>query len=307
MSSGWVAASVRVRGLVEGRAGAGACREAAGAHGVPAAVSVLAASAYGERLTAVDDLLAAQRAVAETVLWQVRVLAGWLPPAGTRLAVVAAALFERQNVVARYRELTEGVPAGEPFTLGSLATAWPAVSVATTPTDLLAALRRSPWGDLGEAGAVRPLADAMTLSLSRRLALAVPVARGWCEAACALVAARRLLVDGIAPDETFVRLSRPLIGDRWTSTGNPAELASALPAAARSVLAAAGSAEDLWRAEIALAGTIADEGARLLRRREPSAEVVAGGLAVVLVDAWRARAALAAAEAGRPEVFDVVA
>jgi hypothetical protein len=85
------------------------------------------------------------------------------------------------------------------------------------------------------------------------------------------------------------------------------ELARSTPPAARRILAAATGPDELWLAEIALARIIGDEGARALRRREPGAEVVAGGLAVVLIDAWRVRAALAAAEAARPEVFDVVA
>lgn len=307
MSVDWVAASVRVRGLADGRAGIGACRAAAAAPGVAAAAAVLADSAYGGRLAAADGLRAAQRAVAETVLWQVRVLAGWLPPAGTRVAVAVAALFERLNVLDRYRELIEAKPAPEPFLLGALTTAWPAAASATSPEALLAALRRSPWGELGKSPDVRALADAMTLSLAHRLAVAVPVSRGWCEAACALHAARRILVDARTPGDDFVRLARPLIGDRWAAATTPAEFRSALPAAARRVLAAVQAPEELWRAEVALADLIGEEGARLLRRREPGAEVVAGGLAVTLVDAWRARAALAAAESGRSEVFDVVA
>jgi hypothetical protein len=307
VSIGWVAAAVRLRGMVQGRAGIGACRAAAASNSVAAACVALSASAYGERLDGVTVLQTAQRAVADTVLWQLRVLAGWLPPAGTRIAVVMTALFERQNILARYRELTTAQPAGEPFALGTLATAWPAVAAATTPHALLDALRRSPWGDLGEPADARGLADTLTLSLARRWAVSVPITRGWCEGAAALVTARRLLVDEETPDATFLRLCRPLIGDGWMGARSTPELARSTPPAARRILAAATGPDELWLAEIALARIIGDEGARALRRREPGAEVVAGGLAVVLIDAWRVRAALAAAEAARPEVFDVVA
>ena len=43
------------------------------------------------------DLGSAQRAIAETALWHVRVLAGWMPPRGIELVRILAAWFELAN------------------------------------------------------------------------------------------------------------------------------------------------------------------------------------------------------------------
>ena len=67
--------------------------------------------------------------------------------------------------------------------------------------------------------------------------------------------------------------------------------------------------EDLWRAEARLAARVEADGFGLLRASRPGPAVVLGALAVLCIDAWRVRAALAAAAAGAgtSEVLDVVA
>lgn len=307
MNVSWVAASTRIQGLARARAGVGACRAAASADGLTAAAVVFADSAYGPRLSGIRELGAAQRAVAETVVWQLRVLSGWLPPGATRIAAAVAAVFERSDLIARYRTLSEGTPPRAPFQLGSLATAWPAAGTATTLEEFRAALRRSAWGDTRDDGSAGDLADALTASLLHRLSLAAPVSRGWCESACALLAARLTLIDGAAPRPALTRACAPLIGERWSRARTVDDLRALLPRSARVALAALDEPEELWRSEVALAQIIDENAVTLLRRHLPGPEVVAGGLAVLLVDAWRAQAALAAAEATRPEVFDVVA
>ncbi|WAP50822.1 hypothetical protein OL239_12580 [Arthrobacter sp. ATA002] len=66
---------------------------------------------------------------------------------------------------------------------------------------------------------------------------------------------------------------------------------------------------DLWRAEAALAARVENDGFRLIRAGLPGPNTVLGAMAVLATDAWRVRAALAAAaaHAGTSEVLDAVA
>jgi hypothetical protein len=100
MSAAWVAASVRARSMVRHGAGAGVSRRIAIQPDLANALRLLADTAYADRLAGCTDLAVAERATADTVLWQLRVLAGWMPARGTRLARAAAGAFERDNIVA---------------------------------------------------------------------------------------------------------------------------------------------------------------------------------------------------------------
>src|SRR5579859_2883435 len=120
MSAGWVAGSVRARALAERRLGLDAARRLASRDCLADAVSGLAATAYGRDVQPGCDLAAAQHGVASAILWDLRVLAGWLPRDGVRLLRTLAAWFELANV----DELLAAFP-GPPFELGALATAWP--------------------------------------------------------------------------------------------------------------------------------------------------------------------------------------
>ena len=51
------------------------------------------------------EVVAAQRGVAETLLWHLRILAGWLPAAGAGLMRALAGWFELQNIDARLAAL----------------------------------------------------------------------------------------------------------------------------------------------------------------------------------------------------------
>ena len=249
-----------------------------------------------------------ERATRGTVLWQLRVLAGWMPASGTRLARAAAGACERDNIVALARQLDAGRPAPDPFDLGSLATAWPWLRTVTSAEELAEALRRSPWGDSGSGGTTA-LRDVLTLVWLRRLADVAPAARPWAEAACALTAARILLVDGAVPSPRILQLVRPFLGRTWETAGDLAELQAALPPSVQSVLRGIEAPEDLWRADAGLRATVEADGFRLLRSSLPGPDVVLGAIAVLAMDAWRVRAALAAAASGTgsSEVLDVVA
>ena len=148
MSAAWVAGSVR----------GGSCRAVVSAGGP--ALDLARAGTPGEALaprgvsvrtgcrTPAEDVAAAQRAIAETLLLHLRLLAGWLPPAGVGAVRALAGWFELVNVEdrlclppgARARAL---VRAGQPLRVLALA------SRAQTPGDLRAALAASSWGDPG--------------------------------------------------------------------------------------------------------------------------------------------------------------
>jgi len=287
------------------RVGAGTCRRVAGRSSIESALRDLEGTAYASSLEGAG-LEEVQRATADAVLWQLRVLAGWLPAGGTRLVRAAAAAFERENILDLARRL-DGGPERPEHALGALATAWPRLRASTTRDELDRALRRSPWGDPGEGGPAN-LADVLQIGWLRELAAAAPQARPWAATAAALTVGRLVLVDHSRPSPRLGRLVRPLIGEAWADVGDLAGLRGTLPLALRGVLVGIDRPQELWRAEVRAVTTVEDDAFGLLRTAMPGPSVVLGAIAVLAVDAWRLRAALAAAEAGGgSEVLDAVA
>jgi len=308
MKADWVAASVRARSMAQRRAGAGTCRAMATQPTLDSAMSLLRESSYAPRLGGARGLVAAERAVQETFLWQLRVLAGWLPASGTALARAAAGIFEIENIAALAHRLAGGGPTPEFYALGALATAWPRLRTARSPEELAATLRASAWGDVGPAGP-GPMRDALTVAWARRLAASASAARTWSGAVCVLTAARIVLVDGVAPAPPVLHQLGPVIGRSWEAVNSIAEFSSALPPSLRSVVLGIASPEELWRAEARAYAAVENDGFRLLRGSMPGPDVVLGAIAVLSTDAWRVRAALAAAAAGAgsSEVLDAAA
>ncbi|MCQ1987150.1 hypothetical protein [Arthrobacter sp. zg-Y844] len=317
MRADWVAATVRARSMAQRRVGAGTCRELSALPDLPAAVEALEGSVYADQLTGARTLGAAQQATRRTVLWQLRVLAGWLPAGqDTQLVRAAAARYEADNIVALAAALRRNVDSGtdpEPasdsapvFDLGGLATAWPRLQTADSPETLQAMLAASPWGDPGSAVS---LPDMLTAVWLRRLASAAPATRPWAVAGAVLLAARLLLVTRTGTTDRLVSLLRPLIGTGWTEAASLSELTAALSPAAGQALAEVQEPHELWRAEARLAAQVEADGFGLLRAGLPGPDVVVGAMAVLAADAWRVRAALAAAATGtgRSEVLDAVA
>ncbi|MCI0141693.1 hypothetical protein KNN17_08900 [Arthrobacter bambusae] len=308
MKADWVAASVRARSMAKRRVGAGTSREIAALPSLDGAMTLLEGSSYAGRLSGRSGLAAAERAIQETVLWQLRVLAGWLPAFGTALARGAAGAFEIENIMALAHQLAGGEKAPEPYRLGALATAWPRVQAAGSSEELATILSGSAWGDVG-AGGTGALKDALTVAWVRRLAAVAPAARPWYGAVCVLVAARILAVDGVEPPEMVRRLLRPAIGRSWESAKSIAEFSSALPPSLWPVVRGISSPKELWRAEARLHAAVERDGFKLLRGPMPGPDVVLGAIAVLFTDGWRVRAALtaAAAGAGSSEVLDEAA
>lgn len=292
MSLAWVAGSVRAGLLASRRVGRAQARALAGSGSLAAALRELAGSPYGRELEGARSLEEAQRAVAATLLWNLRVLAGWLPPTGDEQLRALAAWFEIANVQDRLAYLA-GEPYRPPFDLGGLATAWPALARTGSSEAVRAVLAESRWGDPGSAEPAA-VANAMRAAWTTRLLVAVPDAAGWASAAAALTRARNgaRLDLGVAPSGAAL-----------------AELASPLPAALDWVLAGIDTGDDLWLAEARWWSRVEAEAARLAAGRRQGPSTVVGAVGLLAADAWRVRAALAASALGPDggEAFDAIA
>ena len=110
LSPGWVAGSVRARHLLARRLGRSDAWALARVPSLDAALERLAGSPYGRRCRLGLSLADAQRAVAGTALWHVRVLAGWTPPRGLEPVRALAAWFEIANVDDRLAYLAGAEP-----------------------------------------------------------------------------------------------------------------------------------------------------------------------------------------------------
>ena len=207
----WVAGSVRARHMLVRRLGRDRARALATSPSLEDALAVLAGTAYGRLVREGMSLAEAQRAVAATALWHIRVLAGWLPPAATPSVRLLAAWFELANIEERMRYLAgREVPA--PFELGALATAWPTVSGAGSAAEVRAALVGSPWGDPGTEDAAE-LGLVLRLSWGRRVLGSVEPAREWAAGAVALLVARELFLAG-RPASGLAAHRPPGVGSR---------------------------------------------------------------------------------------------
>ncbi|MEV5955356.1 hypothetical protein AB0M11_16555 [Streptomyces sp. NPDC051987] len=310
MSAGWVAGAVRARTLVDRYPGAAGSKDISACPSLDEALRRLAGTPYVKYAREARGLSEAQRAVSATLLWHLRVLAGWLPRGGARLLVPLASGFEVANVTARLRP-SDGHDSGAPqppYRLGALETAWRRLAEARTPADLRAALAASPWGDPG-GDTPWALVTGMRMAAVRRTAVSVPQARGWAVARAALLTARELFVQGRSLPEPVRRNAAGLLGTRAPAAASYQEFRDGLPAPARRLLADVAEPEGLWRAEARWWRTVEDDGAALLRDGRHGPDVVVGVVAVLSVDAWRVRAALeSAARGGRlGEAFDALA
>ncbi|MGW1589837.1 hypothetical protein [Streptomyces sp. NPDC002386] len=308
MSPAWVAGTVRARELALRRVGAAGARELAVRADLGDALRELVVTPYGKYAPPVAGLSEAQRAVSATLLWHLRVLAGWLPRGGARLLVPLACGFEVANVAALFAGNGHGPAPVEPYRLGALETAWRRLEGAGSGAGLRAVLTASAWGDPGgdSAGAVL---TGMRMAAARRTALAVPQARDWAVGRAALLTARELFVHGRPLTEPVRRDAARLLGARATGAASYPRFRELLPAPARRLLAEAGEPGALWRAEVGWWRTLRDDGAAMLRDNRFGPRAVVGAVAVLSVDAWRVRAALeSAARGGRVgEAFDALA
>ncbi|MDE3085299.1 MAG: hypothetical protein KGJ77_00910 [Acidobacteriota bacterium] len=308
MSTGWVAASVRAHGLARRRLGDAGIEAVARSSSLDDALGLVAAGPYGRSTHPDMDLPDAQRAVLSSLLWHLRVLAGWGPPLSAGSLQALAGGFEIADVVEHLARL-DGRQVPAPFSLGALSTAWPRVRRAESPVAVRAVLASSAWGD---PGTVDPGALELALQLRWAARVAdVPGAGAWARAGAALVVARVAAV-GAVPELTppARRAARRLLGSAWERATSLESLAAVLPRDVRTVFADVHGRDDLWRAEVAFVDFLEEGASRLARGpvTEPATSVGVAGLLVA--DAWRTAAALALAartERSPEGLFDALA
>ena len=292
MSAGWVAGSVRGRLLLGRRLGLGPALDLARAGTPGEALSLLAASPYGRGAEPPEGVAAAQRAIAETLLLHLRLLAGWLPPAGVGAVRALAGWFELVNVEDRLAYLLGHEP--EPsFELGSLFVSWPSLSRAQTPGDLRAALAASSWGDPGSEEP-EDVHVSLRAAWARRVLAEAPEARSWVEGALALLVAHALAARRALRPEKLA----PLLGNAWVDARTLPSLADCLPSSAAWALAGCAEPDDLWRAEAAWWERVERDAEELARGSREGRGAVVGVVALLAVDARRASLAVAAAARG---------
>jgi hypothetical protein len=289
------------------RVGIAGARRLAAAPSLDAALSELAAGPYGHDVRTDHTLAQAQRAVAATLLWDLRVLAGWLPHGGADRLRVLAGWFELANVDELQRSAA-GQSADPPFTLGSLGTAWNRLRSARTPAELRQVLASSRWGDPG-ADTPAAVGLGMRLAWAERVAVAVPAAVPWAAGAAALLVAREVLVVGRRLPDGAAASANRLLGAPVLDAVSFPDLAAALGSRARWALRGVDRPEALWRAEARWWARVESDAFALLHRPRFGLAPVVGAVAAAAVDVWRVRAALesAARGGGRAEAFDVVA
>ncbi len=307
MSTAWVAVGVRSTAMKRRRIGREAVRRLAAVGSLGEALAALASGPYGHEVRTGQSLAEAQRAVVASMVWNLRVLAGWAPRSGVLMLRAFAATVEIANVDDHLRSLA-GALTPPPYVLGALSTAWPRLASTSTTADLRGALATSRWGDPGSDDP-HDIAVYLRLSLAGRIRTDIPQARAWAAGAAALVLAREVAFHRTPLPDRARRIASRTVGPTAAAARALPELAAHLPVDARWALADLDAPADLWRAELAWWQRVDRDANTLGRAGVTVSDVLLGATTMLAVDAWRVRAALevAARGNGRPEDFDAVA
>ncbi|MFZ5869264.1 MAG: hypothetical protein ACOYXW_01830 [Actinomycetota bacterium] len=308
-----MAGTVRAKALTRRRLGAAGARALARCTSVSEAARMLATTPYGHDSPAEPSLAALQHAAGATLLWHLRVVAGWLPRDGADAVRLLVAGFEVANLdehVARLR----GLPAEPAYRLGTMETAWSRLRETASLDDVREVLGTSRWGDPGSSSPWA-IGVAVRVAWADRVAAGVAEAAQWARAATALLLVREVTLAGRRLDKTLTQRATPVLGADFVAALSPAAeipaLVERLPSDTRWVLDGVAGPRDLWRAEASLCRRVEDDGFRLLHRSGFGRAAVVGVAAVLAVDAWRVRAALESAARGGSgtalEAFDAVA
>ena len=308
LTPGWVAGSVRARHLLARRLGRTDAWALAQAPSLDAALQRLSGSAYGHRCRPGMGLADAQRAVAATALWHMRILAGWTPSRATELVRALAAWFEIANVDDRLGYFA-GAQVPAPFELGGLATAWPRLAATQSASEVRALLVGSSWGDPG-ADDPTVIRLALRMAWARRVLASVEDAVEWAAGAVALLLARELFLAG-RPADRLADLRPPGVGVAWRRAPTLSALRAALPPQAAWALEEVEEPEHLWRREAAWWRRVEGDAAQLAGSAHLGRPAIVGCVALQGVDAWRTAGALEAAARGgggaAVEVFEEIA
>lgn len=289
------------------RLGRVAARHLAGSPTLDEALTSLVQSPYGHDVRSDQSLAEAQRAVAEAVVWNIRVLAGWAPRDGVTMLRVLLGAVEAANVAEHVRSMS-GVDTPPPLRLGRLNTAWSRLASTTRPDELRRVLAASPWGDPG-GDTPAEITIGLRVSLADRVVAAVPAAAAWAVSSTALLVARALILDRRELPRQTRDVAARIIGHGAFTAQSLPDLVAALPARTRATFDGVADPEQLWQAEARWWSHVEREAFALARRPTPGPAVLIGSVALLAADAWRVRGALElAVRGGMPmETFDALA
>ncbi|MDR3659850.1 MAG: hypothetical protein P4L86_05470 [Mycobacterium sp.] len=307
MSTAWVAGNVRAKAMLDRRIGSARARELAGTGSLAQAEQILADSPYRHYVRGGQTLREAEHGLAATVLWHLRVLAGWQPRSGAGTLRLLAGWFEIANIRAHARAVSGGENEAL-FAMGALGTAWSRLRTTSSVTQLRQVLTETPWGDPGGESPA-DIVVGVEFAWARRVALAVPEANDWACGGAALLVARRQFLEGRVLELPAQTNAERILGRRAMAAGNLQEFNSRLPPPARWALSGTADVGELWQAEFRWWSRVERDGLELLRRPRFGFGPTIGAAAVLAADAWRCRAALqiAAGGGGSMEVYDAVA
>jgi hypothetical protein len=289
MSASWVAGSVRSHALAKRCMGAALAHEVASAPGWEAAVLVLSKAHHLRGLRGPVSVDEVEDSIADSLLWNIRVLAGWLPSGGGESLRDLAGWFEIANIDRRLAVLSGGGVA-HLFDLGRLATVSRHVASAGSTAQIAEILSRSSWGNPG-GDDPQVIAAGARLSWARRLLERMQDARPLVAGGLALMVARSLAA-GRPVDERL----RSLLQLR-----GPAELATLAPALPRSVqwaLEGVSTGDDLWRAEAHWWKRVEDQARLMMTSARWGPAVPIGCVLLLAADAHRMQMALESAWRG---------
>lgn len=293
--------------MLKRRIGPAGAREVAAAGSLVQAEQILVDSPYRHAVQVGQTLEQAEHALCATMLWHLRVLAGWQPRAGAISIRLLAGWFEVANICGHARTLS-GAENEASFSLGALGSAWSQLRTTSSLVDLRHVLTQSVWGDPG-GDSPSDIAVGVALAWALRVATGVPEASDWACGGAAVLVARRVLLEGrpLAP-AAQIRAER-VLGRASAAAQNMQEFSGQLPPRARWALAGTADVGELWQAEFRWWSLVERDGFELLRRPRFGPGPTIGAAAVLAADAWRCRAALEiAAGGGRSmEVYDAVA
>lgn len=314
MSTSWVAGVVRAKALADRRLGAGGARALATTPGLDQAVQALHATPYGHDVRPGMSLAEAQHAIGASLLWNMRVLAGWLPRTGADVVRLLAAGFEVANLDEHLSRLY-GEPADTSYSLGTLETAWSRLSATTTLAGVGDVLSTASWR-LRDVRTRREFQIGLRLAWADAVVVGVPAAAGWARSGAALLVLREVVLEGRCLSPPLARRASYVLGPAFVDAvaggqRDVSVLRTHLQGDIRWTLDGLDRVEELWRAEANWWPRVEHDGFGLLRGSSYDQRPVVGALAVLAADAWRARAALEVAARGGTgtvlEAFDGVA
>jgi len=272
----WIAGDVRALVLVAGDVSDIADTVAA-TPDLEAAIATLAETRWIRDEVPAVTVEAAQREVYQSLLWHLRVLAGWLPAEGVEAIRSCLLWFEIRNIEDRLGYFA-GAPAEAMYELGRLGLISRRLESTGSAEDIRWLMHTSAWHDPGADDAYS-IRIWLRHAWHQRVRDAAPELRVWADAATWLFAVRERVAQ------------RP--GAEVLAAAPPA-----LPSAWQWATSVQWSAQDLWRGEQRWWTQVREEGLKLLHKPVGTTGPVIGALTTLASSAHRIATALEVAAAG---------